>query len=148
MYFFSFAPAFFPPFPFPLCKTVYRAPERNHETGAKSASGDRRHKKTRPHTAAAPLRRGKNHEPRERIKKRIPEHTKPAHCLPENIERQLRCAERRAGKESERQLEKLPGRRLCHLPKQPRPEAAPHRDIGIAQFGNIPHNEKIAGIHR
>ena len=57
-------------------------------------------------------------------------------------------AEGRASKKSECQFEKLPGRRLCHLPKQPRPEAAPHRDIGIAQLGNIPHNEKIAGIHR
>ena len=115
--------------------------------GAKRTSGDRRHEKTQPHTAAAPLRCGKNHEPCERIKKRIPEHAEPARCLPEYIERQLRCAERRAGKESERQLEKLPGRRLCHLPKQPRPEAAPHRDIGVAQLSDIPHNEKIAGVY-
>lgn len=116
--------------------------------GAKRASGDHRREETRSHTAAAPLRCGENHEPCERIKKRIPEHAEPARCLPEYIERQLRRAERRAGKKSERQFEKLPGRRLRHLPKQPRPETAPHRDIGIAQLGNFPHNEKIAGIHR
>ena len=116
--------------------------------GAKRASGDRRHEKTRPHAAAAPLRRGENHEPRERIKKRIPEHAEAARCLPEDIKRQLRRTERRAGQKGERQLEKLPRRRLRHLPEQPRPEAAPLRDIGVAQLGNVPHNEKIAGIHR
>ena len=115
--------------------------------GAKRASGDRRRKKTRSHTAAAPLRCGKNHEPCERIKKRIPEHAEPARCLPEDIKRQLRRAKRRTGQKSECQFEKLPGRRLRHLPEQPRPEAAPHRDIGVAQLSDIPHNEKIAGVY-
>ena len=133
---------------FPLRKAAHRAPERGQKVRAEDASGDRRRKKTGPHAAAAPLPGSKYRESRQRIKDHVPQCCEPVKNLPEDVYRKPHSAERRTGHKGECQLKKLPGRRFAHLSEEPRPEAAPHRDVGIREIRNISHNEKIAGVHR
>ena len=133
--------------PFPLRKTAHRAPKRGQKPRAEGASGDRRCEEPGPHAAAAPLPGSKYRKSRQRIKKRVPQCCQPVKNLPEDTHRKLHYAERCAGQKGECQLKKLPGRRFAHLPEESRPEAAVHRDVGIRKIRNIPHNEKIAGVH-
>ena len=132
---------------FPLRKAAHRAPERGQKVRAKGASDDRRREKTGPHAAAAPLPGSKYRESRQRIKDHVPQCCEPVKNLPEDVYRKPHSAERRAGHKGECQLKKLPSRRFAHLSEEPRPEAAPHRNVGIREIRNIPHNEKIAGVH-